>query len=297
MVGTLHEVRHRLFQADPDLASRTLCRVFGRERLTACSATPINVDATEHRPLERRMDTVLLLEEPERRRIVIVESQTKQDGKKRRSWPYYIAYLHELHGCPITLIVVCSDTATARWARSPIVIKDADDGDDDAVMVVRPRVLGPDNVPVIRSVEEAVEDVPFTVLAAITHGRSRSVNAILDVVEQALDTIDVGFAAVLAEHLELGLTGTKAQTIWRAKMSAQTYRFQSEYANQLREEGREEGRLEGEARSVLRVLDRLGVHVPESVRAQILACEDEETIQNWLDRALTARSVEDLFTP
>ncbi|WP_157431795.1 hypothetical protein [Actinomadura hibisca] len=242
------------------------------------------------------MDTVLLLQEPGRKRIVIIESQTKPDAKKRRSWPYYIAYLHELYECPITLIVVCSDTATAAWARSPIVIKDPDDGDEYAVMTVYPRVLGPDNVPVIRTLAEAVEDVPFTVLAAITHGRSRSVDAILDVVEQALDTIDVDFAAVLAEHLELGLTGTKAQTIWRAKMSAQTYRFQSEYAQQLREEGREEGRLEGEARSVLRVLDRRSVRVPDSVRAQILSCEDEETVQNWLDRALTANSVEDLFT-
>jgi predicted transposase YdaD len=64
-----------------------------------------------------------------------------------------------------------------------------------------------------------------------------------------------------------------------------------------REEGREEGRAEGRAEDIVRILDRRGVSAPQEARDQILSCTDIATLDSWLDRALTAAAVSDLFAP
>lgn len=77
------------------------------------------------------------------------------------------------------------------------------------------------------------------------------------------------------------------------------YRSRSEFAAQLRAEGFAQGFAEGEARAVrrgvLRVLDLRGIRVPSSVRDQVLACTDIEVLYDWVGRAATITSVEELF--
>ncbi|WP_049572191.1 hypothetical protein [Nonomuraea sp. SBT364] len=74
-------------------------------------------------------------------------------------------------------------------------------------------------------------------------------------------------------------------------MSTKTYRYQSEYAQQLRAEGE----ARGEARSVLKVLRQRGVHVPDPVRERITGCTDVNLLDEWLIRSLKVTSVEELF--
>ncbi|SDH48792.1 hypothetical protein [Nonomuraea jiangxiensis] len=78
-------------------------------------------------------------------------------------------------------------------------------------------------------------------------------------------------------------------------MTMQNYRYKSEFAEMLREEGRAEGMAEGEAMSVVKVLEQRGVPVTASVRERILACTDLELLESWLIRALKATSAEELF--
>lgn len=78
-------------------------------------------------------------------------------------------------------------------------------------------------------------------------------------------------------------------------MATKTYPFASGLRSQFREEGRAEGRAEGEARSILKVLDRRGVTVDEDSRQRIESCTDLTTLDTWLDRAITAEQVSDLF--
>ncbi|MFG2642531.1 hypothetical protein ACGFYP_16375 [Streptomyces sp. NPDC048370] len=40
-----------------------------------------------------------------------------------------------------------------------------------------------------------------------------------------------------------------------------------------------------------------GVEVPEATAGRVLECTDSETLDQWLDRAVTAAHVEELFTP
>jgi hypothetical protein len=68
---------------------------------------------------------------------------------------------------------------------------------------------------------------------------------------------------------------------------------------QGRVEGRAEGRAEGEARgkadAVLVVLKGRGIPVSGDARGRILACTDTAQLDVWLERALAAASVADVF--
>jgi hypothetical protein len=314
-----HEALHRIFQQDGSLFARTIQRVFGVDVPVPSRVSVLNCDLTEMRPIERRADSVLLaellVEDPRGRYILIIESQTDPDEKRRSRWPYYIAYLHDKYDCPVVLVVVSSKEATARWARQRIEIGLP----GLTCMTVTVVGLGPDNVPVVTDPAHARDDVTFTVFSALTHSRSGQAGAILEVLAAALGTIDDGTAALLAELTEAGLGGTGGQQIWRNLMTTQTYPYVSQLRSQGREEGRvegreegrvegreegraegrEEGRAEGRAASraedILRILDRRGVVVDESSRARIQACMDLADLDIWFDRALTVTAITELF--
>jgi len=60
-----------------------------------------------------------------------------------------------------------------------------------------------------------------------------------------------------------------------------------------KQEGRQEGRREGEARILIRLLTRRFGEVPEAVERRIKSA-DADTLLEWSDRVLTARSLEDV---
>lgn len=74
-------------------------------------------------------------------------------------------------------------------------------------------------------------------------------------------------------------------------MMANTFDYHSPWVDSLRAEGK----AEGEAKSILRVLATRGVEVPDEARDRIARCTDEETLGTWLDRSVTATTVDELF--
>jgi len=249
----------------------------------------LDTDMTETRPHIRRGDSVLLtellVEGKEDKYIVIVESQMRLDEEKERRWPYYIAYLHDKYGCPVVLLVVCNDAATADWARTPITIGLG----GLTCMIVLAWVLGPDNLDPIADPVQAKEDVGFAVLAAITHSRSGQIGHILEALAEALDTIDTSTASVLAELAEAGLADTDGLPIWRALMATTTY----PYVSHLRSQGRAEGRAE----AVVLVLAARHIEISGADRERILACRDSDTLTAWLTRAAVITDISELFAP
>jgi hypothetical protein len=255
------------------------------------------VDLTETRPVERRADSVLRAEFPVGGAgggpVLIVESQTEPDETRRSRWPYYIAFVRDKYDCQVVLLVVCSKKKTAEWAREPIEV-----GEPGALcMVVTPLVLGPDNVPAVVTVEDAVADLPFAVFSALahSHSRGREKDAIIDSLAAALKTLDVKAAAELAEFTEVGLGKTAAGKKWRALMATRTFPYASEQRSQGREEGRAEGRAAGRAEDVLLILEKRKIEVDDDSRRRIKSCTDMETLEKWLGRSLTATKAGDLF--
>jgi predicted transposase YdaD len=60
-------------------------------------------------------------------------------------------------------------------------------------------------------------------------------------------------------------------------------------------EGRAEGKAEGKAEDVLQLLEARSVAVGDEVRARILACRDLAQLEQWLLRAATVTTVDELF--
>ncbi|MBA2950379.1 hypothetical protein [Streptomyces himalayensis] len=75
-------------------------------------------------------------------------------------------------------------------------------------------------------------------------------------------------------------------------MAVDTSFFQSFLAQELRAEGE----VLGMASALLRILDRRGIRLSDSDRECILTCTDLDTLVHWIDRAVTASSVNDIFT-
>ncbi|WP_242901264.1 hypothetical protein [Actinomadura terrae] len=77
--------------------------------------------------------------------------------------------------------------------------------------------------------------------------------------------------------------------------SVTEYKFTSDFALRNQERGREEGIAIGAAKSVLMILAARGVVVSDEARERIMACQDQETLDSWVVRALTVGSVEALI--
>lgn len=69
------------------------------------------------------------------------------------------------------------------------------------------------------------------------------------------------------------------------------YEYQSDFAKKYVAQGRTEGRTEEAARALLTVLRARGIAVPDAVRERILAQQDTERLERWLEKAAVATSV------
>ncbi|MFJ3585907.1 hypothetical protein ACIPPS_27280 [Streptomyces sp. NPDC090127] len=290
MVTSTHETSHRIFQDRPELLAPVF-QILGLPLPAKATVDVLTPDTTEIRPLERRVDSVLRVEPPDGGGFLLaIEAQGRRDPDKGSSWTYYLGYLRAKFGLPVLLLVVCQDRTTATWAAGPFT---TGYGGWTAVRV-HPLVLGPDNVPVITNAAETKRDLAMAAFSAMTHGRHPEAPAILEALAQALGTADRGSLAYYSELLEIGLGDTPAADIWRNLMAVGTY-FPGR--GTLIETTYLKGKAEGEAKSVLRVLTARGVDVPEATAQRILECTETETLDRWLDRAVTAERVEELFAP
>jgi hypothetical protein len=288
MVTPEHEALHRIFLEDPELFARAMAKILGHQVAVPDKITVLNCDLTETKPVERRVDSVLLaeilVETGTDRYILVIESQTEPEENKRRRWPYAIAYLHDKYGCDVVLLAVCSKTTTARWARKPITIGLP----DFTCMIVQVIVFGPDNVPVIADPVKAGQDVCFAVFSALAHSRSRNVGGILKALAEALGTLDAETGAVLAEFTEAGLGTTAGLKIWRQLMAMKS---RYPYVSQMRAQGLLDGRRE----AILRTFKHRDMTVSDEIRETISNCDDAELLDRWSDLAFVVKDTNELL--
>jgi len=307
MVTSSHEAAHRIFQDCPDLLGPVF-DILGVPLPSPATVAVLTPDATEMRPLERRVDSVLRLSSGGNGGdglLLAIEAQSRRSATKPSSWAYYLAHLREKYGCPVLLLITCQDKATARWAAGPF---DFGPAGWNHSLAVRPLVLGPDNVPVITDPEQAACSLPLAVFSAMTHGNDPDVAVILEALATALGATDGETTDYFTELLEIGLGEGPARETWRKLMAVGTYfpgrgTIVEESYLKGRAEGHEEGRAEGhhagmaEARrqTLLRLLDKRGVPVCETARKRIADCTDADVLDRWLDRALTVTDAADLL--
>ncbi|MER6151541.1 hypothetical protein OHB56_20760 [Streptomyces sp. NBC_01635] len=288
MVTSTHEVSHRLLQEHPE----ALAPVFEALRLpppVKQDFGELSPDTTEIRPLERRVDTVLKFEPDMGESFLLaVESQTKKDPDKARSWSYYVAYLSAKFDMPVLLVIVCRDRATAAWAMGPFECAVG----PWSTQTTRPFVLGPQTVPKVTDTSMVTRQPALSALSAIVHSGDRRADAILDTVAHGFASLAPHTMSYWFELVEIGLENTPTKQKWRDLMS-----FASHFpgSGTLIEETYLEGKAEGKAEDILRALQVRGLTIPDSVHERITTCTDLDTLTAWFDRSLTATTAEDVL--
>ncbi|MGW1198538.1 hypothetical protein ACWD4B_22265 [Streptomyces sp. NPDC002536] len=300
MVTSHHEASHRIFQDRPKLLAPVF-KILGLPPPEKATVEVLTADATEIRPLERRVDSVLRIDPSEGEGFVLaIEAQGRRDPDKEASWAYYLAYLTAKYERPALLLVVCHDKATADWAAGPFKLGPG----YWAALSVHPLVVGPGNVPVITDPGEAAEDLTWAAFAAMTHSRGRNAAAILEALACALRTADPVSFAYYSELLEVGLADDQAREIWRKLMGVGSFfpgrgtLVEEKYLEGKADgvaAGLAEGKAEERARLVLRVLEKRGIPVPDAVRERLADCSDLDALDRWLDQAFIVSTAEELF--
>ncbi|MGW0660789.1 hypothetical protein [Streptodolium elevatio] len=157
MVTSNHEATHRIIQEHPEVLSaifELLCLPLPAD----ASFTVVTPDVTEMRPVERRIDTVLRIDPPERESFLLaVESQGKKDLDKPSCWAYYVGFLAAKSKLPVMLLVVSQNRATSRWARGPFGF-----GPEGChTLTLHPTTAGPDNIPRITNPADASANIEW----------------------------------------------------------------------------------------------------------------------------------------
>lgn len=117
----------------------------------------------------------------------------------------------------------------------------------------------------------------------------------LNALPAALATLETDRAGLYLDIVLQALPAAAQQHL-EELMATGTYEYQSNFARKYFGAGKTEGRTEGRAEAVLSVLDARGVEVRDDARERIMACADLDQLDAWLRHAVTAESVDELFT-
>jgi Domain of unknown function (DUF4351) len=293
MPSQLHEVLLLLFRNRPSLAPELLRDALGVSLPEYSEARIDSADLTQVQPAEYRADLVVLLLHGEPVLGIVVEVQLSADDRKGYVWPVYVANLRARLECPVCLLVVTADEATANWAGRVI--------DLGGPNRFSPFVIGPSGVPWVTSEEQARDDPELAVLSVMAHGKDADVDRTVQIAIAAqlaslgLDEDRSKFYCDLVQH---ALSEAARRAL--RNMDLSKYEYQSEFARRYVAQGRQEGRSEGlsEGRSEGRVdllarqLTRRFGPLTEAARARLASASIDE-LDAIGERLLTAGSLEE----
>lgn len=298
MVSLSHEVIVDLFNNRPSLGAELLAEALDVPIPPYDEARVISIDLTEIQPAEYRADLVtVLLRAGKPVRVNIVEVQLSRSDEKRFTWPAYLGVSRNKHRCPVDLLVVAPDPDVAEWCREPIEM-----GVPGFVLI--PPVLGKQHIPVVTDPAEAERRPELAVLSAMAHGDETVAVDIAQAVIPAIKKLDdkrctfyydvirnsINEAARLA--LESMMKGYEYQDPLVKKIYGQG---RKEGLDEGRKAGLDEGMQSARASDVLMVLRVRGIAVTDDARQRILAEKDIQRLERWLEKAIVASSLTEVF--
>ena len=283
-----HELPLELFRRCPELVPHLL-KLLQVELPPYGEVRIVESNLTELTPTEYRADLVLTLNNGDVPvEGIVAEAQLTIDPDKEYSWPHYVTGARAKLRIPMVLLVVCFDEKVANWARQEIVI-----GGD---WKFRPIVLGPQQVPWVKTVELATQLPELAVLSAVAHGNEPAGLEVLLPAIAAFQTLDEerkGFYYdVVLRSLNEAMRRALEQEL---KMQPGKYEYQSDFARTYFGQGEAKGRAEGRAEALLTVLEVRGMVLDASTRERIVGCTNSEQLQRWLVRAATASSLQEVL--
>jgi hypothetical protein len=278
MPSLSHEALLLLFRNRPALAAELLRDALHVSLPTYSEVRLESADLTDVSPAEYRADLVILLVDGKPVLGIVLEVQLAPDPDKRFTWPVYLAGLRARLRCPACVLVVTPSDTVAEWCRRAIEL-----GPGNAFT---PLVVGPASVPVIDDVTIAERDPELAVLSVMAHGQE----AHAEILGRAalLATLRLSDERqVLYSDLVFAALSQAARAALEELMAGGTYEFQSEFAKKHQAKGR--------AEALVAVLDARGLRIADEARARILACTDAEQLADWLRKAATATSIDQVI--
>jgi hypothetical protein len=183
-------------------------------------------------------------------------------------------------------MVVTPDAGVARWAAQPI-----DLGQPRSRFA--PLVLGPEAIPKITDKEQAMASPELAFLSVQAHIDSEEGPQVAIAAKAAIAAvsgIEHRFGMLYNDLIELVLTETVRQQM-EELMLVKDYKFQSAFAKKHHAEGH----AEGLTNALLKILDARGLPLSPEQRQQILQCSDATTLDQWIEQALHAETVDELL--
>lgn len=287
MPSHLHETLVRMVRERPAMVADLLRTALGSPVPSFSHASTSSGELTAQPPVEYRADAVVALYPADPRatgpvHAVVVEVQLSPKRAKRRSWPVYVSTVHARMKCPVTLLVLCASRSIARWCAKPIVI-------GERCLVLRPTVLGPEQIPVVTDIEVARRMPELAVLSTIAHVNEAEPEPVFTAMFAALDKINPDDARLYYDLILTVLSST-AQKSLETFMSTSTHPFRSDFARKYYDLGE----VKGHSTAILTILSARGVEVPAEARELITACTDHAQLETWLRQAAHAQSIDDM---
>jgi hypothetical protein len=139
-------------------------------------------------------------------------------------------------------------------------------------------------VPVVTDPEETTRRPELGVLSAMAHGGSEHGASIGAAVLQAIRGLDDDRARLYYDLVYNSLNDAARRAL---ETMMKGYEYQSDFAKKYVAQGR----AQEAARNLLAVFRARGLAVPDAIRERILAQQDPERLERWLERAVVASSV------
>jgi hypothetical protein len=221
--------------------------------------------------------------------VALASRWIRRRAAKKFVWPLYAAAQHARLRCPVVLLVIATNAATARWAAQPIA----------SCHGFMPVVVGPDGIPWITDEAKARASPELAVLSALMHGnRPGGLDVAVAAVTSAARLDDE--RARFYHELILAALNEAARRALEKMMHLKGYPW-SDFARKHmakgeakgRAEGEAEGRARGKAEALLAIFAARRMRVTMKQRAQILACHDARLLARWIRHAVSAESVRD----
>jgi hypothetical protein len=301
MPSIAREAAVELLRRNPQLAAALLASA-GVQVPAKAAAVLADSNLSVPEPTELRADVVTVHEGADRKIVIVTEVQKDPpDGAKRRAWVAYLALAQVEHGCDAALVVIALSGRTARASGRPI--RTGHPG-----FVLAPIVIGPDTTPAPGGPGASQVSAELAVLAVLTGALDLRDGQTRRLVLQAIAAVDAGRREIYTRLIR----ATAPAAVRRALEELMATAFRDEFIDGLLDQGRAQGLAEGEARGraegeargraegeaamLLRVLAARGFTVPDDLRQRIQSCTDLARLEAWGDRAVTATSLDEIFT-
>jgi hypothetical protein len=276
MVSFRHESVLELVRESPSFAAE-LARLADASVPGFREARAVDPTLTQVVPIELHADSLIVLAADRPVLGVIVESQLQRDERKLYTWPAYATVARSRHECPCVVVVVTPSASVAEWASASV---------DLGCGSFRALVLGPEQIPIITDVEEALISTDMTILSLLAH--------LDDDADTAARIADAACAMAQREDrnenkraLYFGLIAAALKNAKHEVLKMKLSEMKFPPPNYVR----------GKAEGLLRILDRRSLAMNEVQRGRIDSCTDSAILDIWIDRAIFATSLEEVLDP